>query len=193
MVGRCGVIELQAPDSSGLIQLTHGINVIRFDLAGHSVGSARLSLGGILNVERRTCAYFGKERLPDHYVLRPGDQIEFMPDRGRKGSGDERDEYFLRSKDSQLKLNEILVRLRRIEEQLVQSNKLQAPSKEFYSVEDFAELVDLAPYTVREHCRLGRLNAQKAAFGRGGVQEWRIPHAELVRYRNFGLLPLRKN
>lgn len=105
----------------------------------------------------------------------------------------DQDEFFIRSSDVQLKLNEILVRLRKIENQLVLSNILQVPQKELYSVEEFAELVGLTPYTVREHCRLRRLNATKTESGRGGVKEWRIPHAELVRYRNLGLLPLRKD
>ena len=111
----------------------------------------------------------------------------------RKGGTDNRDQYFLGSTDPLLKLNEVIYRLGRLEELVTEAIKQQAPSKEFYAVEEFAKLVDLSPYTVREHCRLGRLNATKSAGGRGGIPEWRIPHAELVRYRNHGLLPLRKH
>jgi len=105
---------------------------------------------------------------------------------------DERDEYFLNSTDPLLKLNEVIFRLRRLEDLVLEITKQQAPSKELYSVEEFGKLVNLSPYTVREHCRLGRLQAEKAACGRGNIPEWRIRHAELVRFRNCGLLPLRK-
>ena len=92
-----------------------------------------------------------------------------------------------------MKLNEVLFRLRRLEELIGEVVKQQAPSKDFYTVEEFAKLVDLSSYTVREHCRLDRLQAEKTECGRGNVPEWRIPHAELVRYRNHGLLPRRKH
>jgi hypothetical protein len=174
-------------------KVIHCSNDEEFFLVGATVGSVQASLADSFNIPAAAIAFLDGMRVDLGHRLRGGETLEFCLGWGRKGAGEDRDEYFLRSPDPQLKLNEILVRLRRVEEQLIQSNKLQAPSKEFYSVEDFAELVDLAPYTVREHCRLGRLNAEKAAFGRGGIREWRISHTELVRYRNFGLLPLRKN
>jgi hypothetical protein len=62
------------------------------------------------------------------------------------------------------------------------------PAKEFYLVEEFAEMVKRAPYTVREWCRLGRLRAKKGRYS-GSHEPWRIPHDELVRYQNEGLLP----
>src|SRR5207302_416532 len=63
------------------------------------------------------------------------------------------------------------------------------PAKELYSVEEFAKIIKRVPYTVREWCRLGRVRAIKTQGGRGGIPEWRIPHEELIRYRNEGLLP----
>lgn len=57
-----------------------------------------------------------------------------------------------------------------------------------YSTEQFARLVGRADYTVREWCRLGRIRADKRSCGRGASLEWSIPHAELERYRNHGLL-----
>ncbi len=63
------------------------------------------------------------------------------------------------------------------------------PAKEVYLVDEFAKIVKRRPYTVREWCRLGRIRAKRALCGRGYSTEWRIPHEELVRYQNEGLLP----
>lgn len=84
---------------------------------------------------------------------------------------------------------ELIYRLKRIEAKL--DLILKQPSvKEFYTVEEFARLIDRTRFTVREYCRLGRINAEKRDCGRGNAQDWKISHAELLRYRNDGLLPL---
>ncbi len=62
--------------------------------------------------------------------------------------------------------------------------------KASYTTVEVAELLGKRPYTVREWCRHGRVNATKAMCGRGGEEEWRISHEELERVRNDGLLPL---
>lgn len=60
-----------------------------------------------------------------------------------------------------------------------------------YTVAEFAELTGRSCYTVREWCRLGRINSRKVPGAkRGAEEEWRIPHSECERYRNEGLLPL---
>jgi hypothetical protein len=61
--------------------------------------------------------------------------------------------------------------------------------KEFYTTEEAAILLGKRPFTVRNWCRLGRVNAVKARAGRGGEEEWRIAHAEILRIQNEGLLP----
>ena len=65
------------------------------------------------------------------------------------------------------------------------------PQREYYSTQEFAELVDRSEYTVREWCRLERINAEKCDSGRGDAKSWKIPADELQRFQDHGLLPLR--
>jgi hypothetical protein len=65
----------------------------------------------------------------------------------------------------------------------------QRTVKDFYTTSEVAEILDRAEWTVREWCRLGRVNAEKRPCGRGTSQEWIISHGELQRIRNDGLLP----
>ena len=62
--------------------------------------------------------------------------------------------------------------------------------KDYYAVEEFAQLVGKAPFTVREWCRHGRIQAEKKGSGRGAHAAWAISHTELLRYQREGLLPL---
>jgi hypothetical protein len=59
-----------------------------------------------------------------------------------------------------------------------------------YSVDEFAEEVNRRPFTVREWCRLGRINAGKSLTQSGPATLWVISHEELERFRREGLLPL---
>lgn len=61
--------------------------------------------------------------------------------------------------------------------------------KDWYSVEEFARLVDRAPFTVREWARQGRINATKKESGRGAHLSWAVSRTELVRFQREGLLP----
>ena len=61
--------------------------------------------------------------------------------------------------------------------------------KDWYDVDEFARLVGKAPFTVREWCRHGRINAEKRMSGRGAYAAWVVSHAELLRYQRDGLLP----
>lgn len=63
------------------------------------------------------------------------------------------------------------------------------PSRDYYSIAEFAAIVEKSQYTVREWCRLQRINAEKCDTGRGDAKSWKVSHAELERYRNHGLLP----
>ena len=89
--------------------------------------------------------------------------------------------------------DEILVRLTNIETMLRQALSAKEVTQECYSTSDAAKILGKAEWTVREWCRLGRVNAEKRASGRGTAKEWMIGHAELCRIRSEGLLPLRSD
>jgi hypothetical protein len=63
--------------------------------------------------------------------------------------------------------------------------------KTYLSVAEVAHLVGKAPYTVRQWCRLGRLNAEKQLCRRGKHAAYVVSMTELQRYEKEGLLPLR--
>lgn len=73
---------------------------------------------------------------------------------------------------------------------VAQSEPSASPAREYYSVPEFAELVCKSEYTVREWCRLHRINAEKCESGHGDSKAWKIPADELARYRDHGLLLL---
>ena len=62
--------------------------------------------------------------------------------------------------------------------------------REWYTTEEFARLVGKAEFTVREWCRLGRVQAEKRMSGRGAFPAWVVSHQELLRYQREGLLLL---
>ena len=62
--------------------------------------------------------------------------------------------------------------------------------KDWYSPVEVAEILGKKPYTVREWCRLQRVEARKRPTGRGDADEWEISHDELDRIKNHGLLPI---
>ncbi len=63
-------------------------------------------------------------------------------------------------------------------------------AKEWYTTHEVANLLGKAEFTIREHCRLGRLNAEKQRSGRGAYSQWVISREELARFQREGLLPL---
>lgn len=71
---------------------------------------------------------------------------------------------------------------------LVERQRVQ----DWYSTEEFARIVKKAEFTVREWCRLHRINAEKQTSGRGAHMSWVISHEERLRYQREGLLPLTK-
>jgi hypothetical protein len=67
----------------------------------------------------------------------------------------------------------------------------QSTVREWYTTEQFAQLVGKSEFTVREYCRRGRIKAEKRRSGRGAYPAWVISHEELQRFQREGLLPLR--
>jgi hypothetical protein len=76
--------------------------------------------------------------------------------------------------------------------ELVASSRRSIVTKAAYSAAEVAAILGKRPFTVREWCRLQRINATKRPWGRGNEREWEISHEELVRFRNHGLLPIPK-
>ena len=85
-------------------------------------------------------------------------------------------------------LSNIVDRLQRIEELLHQLIERET-AKDWYTTEEVAKKLGRAEFTVREWCRLGRIEAEKRKSGRGRHQAWVISHDELERYQRHGLLP----
>lgn len=91
------------------------------------------------------------------------------------------------------KVTELSSKLTRIETVLCELHELvtsRQTIKDSYTTQEVAKILGKRPYTVREWCRLQRVNAFKAMCGRGAEEEWRISHEELLRIQNEGLLPV---
>ena len=92
----------------------------------------------------------------------------------------------------ELSVDELVSKLARIESVLCDLHSLvtnRQTIKESYTTQEVAKILEKKSYTVREWCRLQRVNAFKAMCGRGCEDEWRITHEELLRIQNEGLLP----
>lgn len=84
-------------------------------------------------------------------------------------------------------VSSLLERLDRIETSLAALVERQTV-KDWYATEEVARLLGRAEFTVREWCRLGRVNAEKKVSGRGKFQCWVVSHTELLRIQREGLL-----
>jgi len=87
---------------------------------------------------------------------------------------------------TQISVDERLDRIESMLSSLIQQQTI----RDWYTTEQFAQLVGRSEFTVREYCRRGRINAEKRRSGRGAHPAWVISHAELQRYQREGLLPI---
>ncbi len=88
-------------------------------------------------------------------------------------------------------VRQLLDRLGKIESALT-TLLLRQAKKEWYSTKEAADLLGRSEYTVREWCRLRRVQAKKKDSGRGAYAAWVISHEELHRFQGEGLLPLQR-
>ena len=88
-------------------------------------------------------------------------------------------------------IEDVLGRLDRIEAAL-QALVERQQVRDWYSTEEAAKVLGKSEYTVREWCRLGRVNGEKKGSGRGKHQGWVVSHGELLRVRREGLLPAKR-
>ncbi len=94
-----------------------------------------------------------------------------------------------RDPENRSTLSEILDLIAEVRDLLVS----QRVTRDYYTIEQVAQILGRANWTVRDWCRLGRLRAEKRSSGRGRSREWVVPHAELQRYEKEGLLPAAKH
>jgi hypothetical protein len=174
---------------ASIVQLTYGINVVCFAVAGATIAEIRWSLADVLNVPKNGPAFLSGRRLRDGYVAQPGDEIEFMQEWARKGGGDPDELRRLSGIEDQLRwLAERFIAIEQTVMAIAERLDDRRKMKEWYSPQEAAELLGKSDYTVREWCRLHRIEARKRPAGRGAAEEWEISAEEIERYKNHGLL-----
>ncbi len=92
-------------------------------------------------------------------------------------------------------MDEILERITGLESGVAEIlQRLNDPTRDrvWYGVNEAAKILGKDVYTVREWCREARIHAEKMPERRGKAEKWRIHRDEIARYRDDGLLPLRK-
>ena len=92
--------------------------------------------------------------------------------------------------DQQSRIEGALGTIRSVVIQIRDQAQPERLKKQWFSPAEAAEILGKRPFTVREWCRLGRINARKRPGGRGGTTEWEVSAEEIERYKNHGLLPI---
>jgi excisionase family DNA binding protein len=95
------------------------------------------------------------------------------------------------SEDLEAVVLSIRAELRQLRSELLSRPPAPCEPRKSYSVEEVAELLRKAPFTVREWARNGRIRATKRAEKRGSAELWSISADEVDRVQNEGLLPRR--
>src|ERR1035437_4010128 len=66
-------------------RVVYGVNDLELDLAGRRIGAVYTVLEQVLNIPREASVTVNGGRVDDEYVVRPGDEIEFLKNAGVKG------------------------------------------------------------------------------------------------------------
>ena len=70
---------------SGLVKVSYGVHSLDAAIAGKSVGEVRQALKEPLNIDPRALALINGRDAAASYVLKEGDQLEFVRLAGEKG------------------------------------------------------------------------------------------------------------
>jgi hypothetical protein len=74
-----------SPAPSGLVKISYGVHNLEAAIAGKSVSEVRQSLKEPLNIDPRALALVNGRDVAASYVLKQGDQLEFVRLAGEKG------------------------------------------------------------------------------------------------------------
>ncbi len=69
----------------GLVKVSYGVHSLEAAIAGKSVGEVRQALKEPLNIDPRALALINGRDVAASYVLKEGDQLEFVRLAGEKG------------------------------------------------------------------------------------------------------------
>jgi hypothetical protein len=73
---------------AGQVRVSYGVHHLDAAIAGKSVGEVRQALKEPLNIDPRALALVNGRDVASSYVLKEGDQLEFVRLAGEKGAGD---------------------------------------------------------------------------------------------------------
>jgi len=73
------------PARSGMVKVSYGVHNLEAAIAGKSVSEVRQSLKEPLNIDPRALALVNGRDVAASYILKQGDQLEFVRLAGEKG------------------------------------------------------------------------------------------------------------
>ena len=88
------------PAPSGLVKISYGVHNLEAAIAGKSVSEVRQSLKEPLNIDPRALALVNGRDVAASYILKQGDQLEFVRLAGEKGG--DRVEFLLARRPGRL-------------------------------------------------------------------------------------------
>ena len=86
-----------SPARAGMVKVSYGVHNLEAAIAGKSVSEVRQSLKEPLNIDPRALALVNSRDVAASYILKQGDQLEFVRLAGEKGRGAD---STIRSQDS---------------------------------------------------------------------------------------------